>query len=379
MTRETKVGLLVGICVILLIGIIISDQLTVMQQPAPAQFTDAAATAQETLTPLPLSDPSQASMPLTPPPAVREAVVPLPQDLTPPPPQVQTVEQPQAPAQPSDRTTFVDVASNRPVVPDPNGQFHAVNPVSPPNVTLSATDRAGSLTPPGTSPVAAADTLRRQPAPLYHDVATGETLYQIAQRYYGNGETWKIIREANMDKVDAKGNVKLGVRLTIPNKASLVETTTTRTTTITRMPASGGSTVIGAQAPIAADNSGTALRIVQAPAPARTVTVEKGQTLGTLARIHLGSSAKWPDLLAANRDQLKNPQDLKPGMKLRLPGSAAPSPAAAARQRRPEPQRHGQQRRNQGLHRRLGRLALLHRRQDAGRRHAVSQDLRSQP
>lgn len=40
MTRETKVGLLVGMGIILLIGIVVSDHLSKVQQQPPANFTD---------------------------------------------------------------------------------------------------------------------------------------------------------------------------------------------------------------------------------------------------------------------------------------------------------------------------------------------------
>ena len=52
MTRETKVGLLVGMGVILLIGIIVSDHLSVVQDQNPADFTGYAGQAQESIQPM---------------------------------------------------------------------------------------------------------------------------------------------------------------------------------------------------------------------------------------------------------------------------------------------------------------------------------------
>ncbi|MBI4617714.1 MAG: LysM peptidoglycan-binding domain-containing protein [Planctomycetes bacterium] len=48
----------------------------------------------------------------------------------------------------------------------------------------------------------------------YHVVAQGESLYSIAQRYYGNGNLWRRIKDANPDL--SSWNVRAGMRLVIP-------------------------------------------------------------------------------------------------------------------------------------------------------------------
>jgi nucleoid-associated protein YgaU len=57
--------------------------------------------------------------------------------------------------------------------------------------------------------------------------------------------------------------------------------------------------------------------------------VESGDTLSGIAQQYLGSVADYPEIFAANRDQLDSPDDLKLGMRLRIPagrraGQAAP-------------------------------------------------------
>lgn len=47
--------------------------------------------------------------------------------------------------------------------------------------------------------------------------------------------------------------------------------------------------------------------------------VRKGDTLSRISRIYYGSPNKWYKIYEANRDQLDNPDVLKPGMKLRIP------------------------------------------------------------
>ena len=49
-----------------------------------------------------------------------------------------------------------------------------------------------------------------------HVVAQGETLYKIAQRYYGSGSQWPQILEANRDVLKNENAVRPGMELRIP-------------------------------------------------------------------------------------------------------------------------------------------------------------------
>ena len=51
----------------------------------------------------------------------------------------------------------------------------------------------------------------------------------------------------------------------------------------------------------------------------RTRIVKDGESLWTIAKDVYGSGARWMDLFDANRDQLANANQLKPGMVLRVP------------------------------------------------------------
>jgi nucleoid-associated protein YgaU len=56
------------------------------------------------------------------------------------------------------------------------------------------------------------------------------------------------------------------------------------------------------------------------PAGARTHTVQRGDTLFSIARQHYnGDQSKWRAIHEANRDKIPNPHDIKPGQVLRLP------------------------------------------------------------
>jgi nucleoid-associated protein YgaU len=56
-----------------------------------------------------------------------------------------------------------------------------------------------------------------------------------------------------------------------------------------------------------------------APAAAKTYTVKAGDTLGAIAKEHLGSAGSYMKIFELNKDQLTDPDKIKPGQVLRLP------------------------------------------------------------
>jgi nucleoid-associated protein YgaU len=52
---------------------------------------------------------------------------------------------------------------------------------------------------------------------------------------------------------------------------------------------------------------------------ARTYTVQPGDTLSKIAKEHLGNANAYMKIFEANKDQLSNPDLIKPGQVLRLP------------------------------------------------------------
>ncbi len=51
----------------------------------------------------------------------------------------------------------------------------------------------------------------------------------------------------------------------------------------------------------------------------RTVTVASGDSLSKIAKREYGDASKWKRIFEANRDQIKNPDLIHPGQKLRIP------------------------------------------------------------
>ena len=57
--------------------------------------------------------------------------------------------------------------------------------------------------------------------------------------------------------------------------------------------------------------------------PEQTYTVEKGDTLSAIARQFYGKASAWPQIFEANRDQLDDPDRIRPGQVLKIPPAQA--------------------------------------------------------
>lgn len=66
------------------------------------------------------------------------------------------------------------------------------------------------------------------------------------------------------------------------------------------------------------------------PQKERTHLVQKGESLSSIAAKHLGNSNRFQDLFEANRDQLRDANDLRSGMVLKIPELASNSASKAA-------------------------------------------------
>jgi LysM repeat protein len=74
--------------------------------------------------------------------------------------------------------------------------------------------------------------------------------------------------------------------------------------------------VTGGPAPTA---SAPAAAPAPAPAAAKTYTVQAGDTLSAIAKTHLGNANAYMKIFELNKDQLSDPNKIKPGQVLRLP------------------------------------------------------------
>lgn len=63
------------------------------------------------------------------------------------------------------------------------------------------------------------------------------------------------------------------------------------------------------------------ITVVAGAAAARTYTVKPGDTLSKIAKEHLGSANSYMAIFEANRDQLTDPDKIKPGQVLKIPAA----------------------------------------------------------
>jgi len=306
MARETKVGLIVGLGVILFVSVFVSDYLSV---PKPAEALNDVPTPNfvdqttnqtelvlvredETLPATPIADPRElaaASLEnieqIDGPPSVTIAPPPFREAPT----LVGPIDDTTPPAIDPDQRERGPVGQAR--IDDPRlAQHHQLD-----------SEREG----PGHNPLAELahveipepQLINATPAKIEHKVAAGETLSAIARKHYdGDGNMWRSIRDANPGKVGPNGEVVQGVVLTIPKRSTDSADPTTELV--------GGSGA-GSDRP-------RRQRV-------RIITVKEGDTLGELAAEHLGSAGKYPQIMAVNSDVLEKPEQLRAGMKLRIP------------------------------------------------------------
>ncbi|MEM9883219.1 MAG: LysM peptidoglycan-binding domain-containing protein [Planctomycetota bacterium] len=301
MAHETKVGLLLGLALILLVGLVLSDLFNPpapdsADAAAPTGFGDSAQAGIYDPPPAPGSDlggdradagysdwaqPPQDYIPTRPAPVERAAPTKLDDPFTPPSPEPPTAD--------------LDTQQAR----DALARFDR---------TLEAMRLSAAPAPVENNPPAAGPT-------FFHDVEPGQTLTDIARQHYSRPDYAPALARANPQQVDNEGGVRPGTRLTVPPLGSAVfrslfEPAATSHATRVRT-----------------DTAEPVPELPSRPADRReaevqTVTVAPGDTLSELAAEHLGTATRWEDLLAANDDQLQRPEQLRAGMQLRLPGAA---------------------------------------------------------
>lgn len=306
MARETKVGLIVGLGVILFVSVFVSDYLSV---PEAVEATGGdnlpnfvSSTTNQTEFVLRRDGETEASAPITDPRDLAVASLETAHRNAPPPdPPSVTIGTPPFRYGPTLARTLDDAT---PPAFDPDADPIGYEPIDDTQLARDnqlPPDRDG----PGVNPLdhlmhvglSEPQLINAQPQQIKHTVAAGETLTAIARKHYdGDGNMWRSIRDANPGKVGPNGEVVKGVVLIIPKRSTEADDPTVE---------------LGDTATAGSDRA-QRRRV-------RMVTVKEGQTLSELAYEHLGSANKWQLIMDVNTDVLDNPRQLRAGMKLRIP------------------------------------------------------------
>jgi nucleoid-associated protein YgaU len=348
MTRETKIGLLVGLAFIIVIGILLSDQLMRSTEPPSAPLANVADTLRKaTVTPAShnkrIAPPAVSSTDVAP-----DNAVPTKDEITRRPPPVTFVEIRPAASNPAGQTNEPR-GDEMVIVNPPKGHGATPNPqpIAPPGQAGRAVELIGADTganPPhsqgndGTAGKSIADIaamhgetligpdgqpLRARvplvaknnpdnvvvaPKPatggmVQYTVVEGDSLSKMASKLMG-GNT-----KANRDAI-MKANPSLAGD---PNKVIIGQTYNIP------VPAAAGATAQGQPAqPVAPQPERT-------PAPIKAAgaeywyQVQPGDNLWKIAKERLGDAATVPAIKELNRDQVKNWDVIPAGTKLRLP------------------------------------------------------------
>ena len=74
-----------------------------------------------------------------------------------------------------------------------------------------------------------------------------------------------------------------------------------------------------------ADFSNVEAGATSTAAAAQSYTVAKGDTLSKIAKQFYGNANRWHEIFDANRDQISNPDLIRPGQVLKIPAGAKSS------------------------------------------------------
>lgn len=179
------------------------------------------------------------------------------------------------------------------VVEQPPARHAAVSDIAPPGAAVHAVPAAP------------------KPAPVVSPVVTverGDTLWSIAERHLGSGTRYTEIRDLNTGRRQSDGRTLTDVDWILP----------------------GWTLALPPDAAVSSASSPTSV----APAGSRVVTVAHGDSLWSLAELHLGDGARYTEIFDLNQGRaqtdggvLTTPDMIRPGWTLDLPGAAAtPAP-----------------------------------------------------
>jgi nucleoid-associated protein YgaU len=155
-----------------------------------------------------------------------------------------------------------------------------------------------------------------------HRIADGDTLAKLAERYLGRADRSVEIFDYNRDVLRTPDVLPIGADLRIPPLVPMqaadptIHTSAAAGAGQTRLVPVNPPSTAQPQAPPATTPPATSDGKSQKP---RTYEVKAGESLVDIARKLYGDGRKHEQLFEANRNVLKNPAALKPGMVLVVP------------------------------------------------------------
>ncbi len=131
---------------------------------------------------------------------------------------------------------------------------------------------------------------------------SGDSLWNIAERVYGDGSQYTKILDANKDKISNPNSIYAGQVLVIPSASDKASTSNTHTKTTTQ-------------------NSGNTTTTPE-PKTGTTYTVQSGDSLWNIAEKYYGDGSKYNLIYNANKDKISNPNSIYAGQVLAIPSAS---------------------------------------------------------
>lgn len=349
MTRETKIGLLVGLSFIIVVGILLSDHIADSNRPPQALLSDVGNNVRDSVAipqpsaaqPFSANTPAASSNvtvagPTAPVPTqeeLKQPVAPTPANTNPAPAQADNVVVNVGPGQNAQPLTLPTPANANAT---PGGTTMPLIADDQANSTANSADNSSAgVTPIAIHDAAPANATAEDSAKVLkqYTVARGDTLGKLAHRFYGTSSHAAVaaILAANPQLKGNAARLAVGKTYVIPvfegKSASSAKTSIADSKTnagVLKSDVAMVDTNSMAVKPTTRPSSSALASKTKTRSAAGTYTVKSGDTLSKIAARELGSRRDWKEIEELNPGALHHGQ-LKVGTVLKLPAKTVAS------------------------------------------------------
>lgn len=156
-----------------------------------------------------------------------------------------------------------------------------------------------------------------------HQIVDGDSFWKIAKKHYNDGSLADALKTYNKGRIGKNGQLRVGASLLIPEKSALKSgAAAPKTATVEAKPEKKSDLKVPSKEnleKIAKGGKVEAKPEAAKKSAATTYTVKKGDTLEKIAVRMLGSASRVSDILDANSSVLDNEDDVQVGQKLKIP------------------------------------------------------------
>jgi nucleoid-associated protein YgaU len=133
---------------------------------------------------------------------------------------------------------------------------------------------------------------------LFYRWQQGDGWVKLAERLYGNGAKFSLLKNAN----EGRDDIQPGEQILVP----IFDVESMATAPATAAPATAGDKKSSKKAALVSTGG-------------KVHEVKKGESLWKIAKSELGDGNRWKEIYELNKDQMKSPEAVRLGMKLKLP------------------------------------------------------------